>query len=166
MKIAVTSHAVDRYKERVVGAEGFTDEAIREQLRRIIEDGLASGFMRQHPFEFDRRIIPFQSGESVLFVSIGPNTTKYDAEIAAISVLYEKEVTPGKVGLGIHLGDVFPELHGRASRGNRPAFVIYIGPVEKTIERYLARDEWELKDIIQRRRPQPDEVTIYELVEV
>ena len=49
MRIAVTTHAVDRFIERVEGAGGFHRESIREQIRRIVEDGFALGVVKDHP---------------------------------------------------------------------------------------------------------------------
>lgn len=175
MKIAVTSHAVDRYRERVEGAKGFNDESLREIIRDIVRKGFDMGMVRPHTTEKSRRIIPFQSGDSVLYLSIGNNTTNYPADLAVIGVLYEKEVTPGKVTMGVTLGDVLPELKNAKrrievgeegnNRGTTPRFLLFIGPVDKTIDQYRAANVQELRRILHTRKPKPEEVSIYQLIE-
>lgn len=110
MRTAVTNHAVDRYKDRVDGAKGFNRESIRERIREIVEEGFREKAVRDHPTERDRRIIPFKSGESILFLSIGPNTTTFEADLAVISVLFERELTGGRQGGFGSIEDVAPHL--------------------------------------------------------
>lgn len=165
MKIAVTNHAVDRYRERVDGAAGFQKESIRSEIRHIVAEGYAQGLVREHPLDPDRRIIPFRSGDSVLFLSIGPNTTDYEADIAVIGVLYEKEVSAGRVGLGVQLGDIYPELQNAKVATDSPKFLLFIGPVKKTVDRYYANSVEELRNTLDHRKPPPHRTTIYVKIE-
>jgi hypothetical protein len=165
MKVAVTNHAVDRYLERVDGARGFHRESVRDQIRRIVEEGFDLGFVRDHPLDSDRRVIPFRSGDTLLFLSIGPNTTSYEADLAVIGVLYEKELSYGKVGMGLRLGDLFPELQDRPLQEKKPQYLLLVGPVESTIERYFVASESDLREIVNTRKPKVEEVTIYQLIE-
>lgn len=163
--VAITKHAVDRFMERVEGAEGFCEKSIRDQIHRIVAEGYCLGVVRDHPLVTNRRVIPFKSGDTVLFLSIGPNTTDFDAEVAVIGVLYEKEMTEGRVGLGVKLGDLFPDLHANVTTTNKPRFLLFIGPVGTTIERYYIKDEIELRDVIRNRAAKPGEVSLYELID-
>lgn len=165
MRIAVTKHAIDRFRERVEGAEGFQDESVRRQIRKIVEDGLRFGVVKDHPLVSNRRVVPFKSGKTVLFLSIGPNTTDYKADTAVIGVLFENEVSEGKVGLGIRLGDLFPALRDMKVPEKKPRFIMYVGPVESTVERYLVQDEKELRSILATRTPKHDEVSLYGLID-
>jgi hypothetical protein len=165
MKIAVTNHAVDRYRERVSGADGFQKESIRAEIRHIVNEGLEHGLVREHPLDHERRIIPFRSAESVLFLSIGPNTTDYEADLAVIGVLYEKEVSTGKIGLGVQLGDIYPELKKVKVTSDSPKFLLFIGPVKETIDRYYANDVEELRQTLDHRKPEPHRTTIYMKIE-
>jgi hypothetical protein len=165
MRIAVTKHAVDRFRERVEGAKGFQEESIRRQVRKIVEDGLRLGVVKDHPLVANRRVVPFKSGETVLFLSIGPNTTDYEAEMAVIGVLFEKEVSEGKVGLGIQLGDLFPALQGMRIGERKPRFIVFVGPVGTTVEKYLVENEKELRSILNTRAPKHDEVSLYGLID-
>jgi hypothetical protein len=165
MIIAVTSHAVDRFIERVEGAKGFHRESIRDQVRKLVEDGFAQGIVRDHPLVRDRRVIPFKSGDSVLFLSIGPNTTDFPADTAVIGVLYEKELSEGKIGMGLRIGDLFPELMERQVAPSSPRFLIFIGDVQKTVDQYYARDDEEVRRILNTRKPKPEETSIYQLIE-
>lgn len=165
MKIAVTNHAVDRYRERVAGADGFQKESIRAEIRHIVNEGFEHGLVREHPLDAERRIIPFRSSESVLFLSIGPNTTDYEADLAVIGVLYEKEVSSGRVGIGVRLGDIYPELKTAEVASDSPKFLLFIGPVKESIEKYHAVDVEELRKILDNRKPPPHLTTIYMKIE-
>ena len=96
MKVAVTNHAVDRYRKLVAGASGFYRESIREQIRLIVENGFTEGVLQEHPTEKERNVVPFRSGDTILFLSIGPNTTNVKADISVISVLTNAEATSAK----------------------------------------------------------------------
>jgi hypothetical protein len=165
MNISVTNHAVDRYLERVESAKGFYRESVREQVRRIVEDGFTEGAVRPHPQDSNKRIIPFRSGPSILYLSIGPDTTGRGGDLSVISVLFEHEVTTGKVGIGLTLGDLFPQLELKAAPPQHPRYLLFIGPVATTAERYVFKDEEELRRIIDTRKPKVDEVAIYMLIE-
>jgi hypothetical protein len=109
MRVAVTDHAVKRFRERVEGAASFDEDSVRLLIRSLVHDGFVEGSVRPHPKKFGRRIIPFSSGSSVLYLSLGPNETKVPADFAVVGVMFEKELG-GKVESGVTLGDVFPTL--------------------------------------------------------
>lgn len=166
MNISVTNHAVDRYLERVESAKGFYRESVREQVRRIVEDGFSEGAVRPHPQDPNKRIIPFRSGPSILYLSIGPDTTGRGGDLSVISVLYEHEITTGKAGMGVTLGDLFPSELSRQVKKLQPKYILLVGDtVEDWTERYWCKDEEELRRIIETRKPRVDEVAIYQLIE-
>lgn len=157
MRVAVTEHAVDRYIDRVEGSKGFMRESIREIIRSIVEDGFKEHAVLPHPQESERRIIPFKSGESVLFLSLGPNTTSFkDAEVAVISVLFEHEVSAGKIGMGVTLGDVMDSLSRLTVAKKVPQFVVRIG-----LEEYSVMTEEDLQFFLEEKKGQ--DVQVYEL---
>lgn len=157
MKIAVTNHAVDRYRERVPGAADLEDESVRDVIRDRIEAAFRAGMVKDHPTEAQRRIIPFKAGDSMLYFSIGPNTTKILADFAVIGVLYEKEL--GRVGMGVTLETVAPGLRKMTPAAPAPPeYIVRIG-----IESYDARDDDELQKLLRRRNPNPRDVLLYEL---
>jgi len=165
MKIAVTVHAVKRYKERVQGADVMTDESVREVVREKVEAGFRDGLVRDHPTEPERRIIPFQAGLDMLFFSIGPNTSEtIVADLAVIGVLYEKELG-GKKSTGLVLGDVNPKLKEvQLPKKNPPRFILQIDHGgDNTIETYRLKDRKEVLELLERRRPDPEQVLVYEL---
>jgi hypothetical protein len=158
MKVAVTNHAVDRYVDRVEGAKGFEREAVRESIRKIVEDGFAEGMVRPHPLEEDRRVVPFKSGESILYLSLGPNNTSFlDADLAVISVLFEHELTSGKVGMGVRLEDISNLGQMKVSK-KVPRFVVHIG-----IEEYKVMTVEDLQLFLAEKKGQ--DVKVYELKE-
>lgn len=164
MKIAVTNHAVDRYLERVEGAKGFERESIRQVIRDLVAKGFAEGAVQDHPYDEVRRIVPFQSGKSVLYLSLGPNMTNYAADVAVIGVLFERELTGGKKELGVRLGDVAPALSKKQPKEPAPKFLVFIGKWP-TIE-YYGKDA--LKDIdalITERGVDRSLVRIYKIIE-
>lgn len=163
MRVAVTAHAVERFRLRVEGAQGFEDESIRSIIRGLVESGFAEGLVRPHPLEKDRRIIPFQSGKSVLYLSIGPNTTTFVADIAVITVLYERDLSPGKVELGVFLGDVSPGLSEKAQE-EAPQFLLVM-LLQGWTETYPAKDEQALQALLERRKPKTNEYLVYRLKE-
>lgn len=165
MKIAVTAHAVDRYVDRVEGAKGFHRESVREAIRLIVEEGFSKGIVRNHPLHQERRVIPFKSGDSVLFLSLGPNMTDREGELAVIGVLFEKELSEGRVSMGVTLGDLFPNELFPSSGPKRHRYLLFIGDPRATVERYFAEDEIELREIVRARKPAVGEVTVYERIE-
>lgn len=156
MRIAVTNHAVDRYRERVPWAEGLMDESVRDIIRDRVSEGFENMMVREHPTVPDRRIIPFKAGSSILYFSLGPNTTRVAADVAVIGVLYEKEL--GRTDLGITLGQALPELTTIEVRRHAPDYLVRIG-----LESYEVYDDLELKDLLQRRQPNPRDVRLYVL---
>lgn len=164
MKIAVTNHAVVRYKERVQGAEDMEDETVRDVVREKILAGFKDGLVRDHPTEKERRIIPFKAGQDILYFSVGPNkSATIAADLAVIGVLYDKELG-GKVSTGVTLEDVAPSIKSLAIQPRRPPqFVVQIGEGVESVEVYKAEDLTELQSLLQRRQPDPEQVLIYEL---
>jgi hypothetical protein len=162
MIVAVTNHAVDRFLERVEGAKGFERESVRIRIREIVELGFSEGAVRPHPYEEDRRIVPFKSGDSILYLSIGPNTTNYrDAEVAVISVLFEHEITAGKIGLGTKIEDSNPGIHFLVAR-HPPPYAVFVGE-DPTIEVYRLKTETALEEL--RRKKTGQIIDVYQLSE-
>jgi hypothetical protein len=162
MKIAVTDHAVSRFRDRVQGAENLEDESVREAIREKVVQGHKEGLVRDHPTERERRIIPFKAGASMLYLSVGPNKTSYPADIAVIGVLYDKELG-GKVDLGVTLEQAIPALKNiQVAPPKPPKYIVLIGPQPDTVEQYPVKDDEELEALLARRRPSPEEVYVYE----
>lgn len=161
MRAAVTNHAVDRYRDRVGGAKGFNRESIRERIREIVEEGFRENAVRDHPTEKDRRIIPFKSGESILYLSIGHNNTTFEADLAVISVLYERELTGGvKGGFGT-LEEVAPQLKEMKIEERWPSIIVLVGEPD-SIEWYKFSSREELQTWAQQRKP--ERIAVYEHV--
>lgn len=152
MRTAVTNHAVDRYRDRVDGAKGFERESIRDRIREIVEEGFKEKAVRDHPTEQDRRIIPFKSGESILFLSVGPNTTSFEAELAVISVLYEHELTEGRKGGFGTLEEVAPQLKVLKIDAKYPSLVVFVGD-PGTVEWYPFNSQQEIQEWSKTRKP-------------
>lgn len=164
MKIAVTSHAVSRYKERVEGAKEFETESVRNIIRDLVSKGFSEGAIAPHPYEPDRRIIPFKSGDSILYLSIGPNNTTFDADIAVIGVLFEHDVTQGKIGVGVTIGDTAPNLKDMQDVISKPTnqFMVFIGS-DESIEMYKVKDLRSMKTFMEWRKPERKNTYVYEL---
>lgn len=162
MKLAVTDHAVSRYRERVQGAAELEDESIREVVRSKITQALADGSVRPHPTEKDRRIVPFKAGESHLFFSIGPNKTSHPGELAVIGVLYDRELG-GQGQMTIPLIEKAPLLKDVRIEPPRPAkYVVLFYYGRSDHEFILVKDDQELNQVLSTRRPDPNGVFIYE----
>ena len=159
MRTAVTNHAVDRYRDRVDGAKGFERESIRDRIRELVEEGFKENAVRDHPTEQDRRIIPFKSGESILFLSIGPNTTTFDADLAVISVLFERELTEGRKGGFGTLEEVAPQLKELKVENRWALLVVFVGGPD-SIEYYKFSSREELHQWAQQRKPKS--IAVYE----
>lgn len=158
MKVAVTTHAVVRYKKRVPGADCLEDETIREIIREKVVHSFELGIIGPHPTEEGRQVIPFKAGASVLYFSVGPNGTSFPGDVAVISVLYEKDF--GKVEMGVTLGDVSKKLHEvKPEKKKAPRYAVWIGKEEW----YRFQDRDELSAFLLRRKPDPEEVRVYEL---
>lgn len=164
MKIAVTNHAVERYLERVEGAKGFEREPIRQVIRDLVEKGFSERAVRDHPYDPARRIVPFLSGKSVMYLSIGPNLTNYEADVAVIGVLYERELTGGRQGLGVSLGDVHPELAAKREKEPAPKFLVFIGKWP-TVEYYGKDTLKDIDGVVSERGVDRSLVRIYKLIE-
>jgi hypothetical protein len=164
MKIAVTNHAVDRFAERARGVKGFERDSIRTMVRQIVEDGFKENVVRDHPQYKDRRIIPFRSGESILYLSIGKNTTSFPGDVAVIGVLYEHEMTLGQIGIGTTLGDKFPDLKDIPTDNFHPKYRVFVGSGD-TIESYSFNEKKEVRELLSKRQVPMSEVAIYRLVE-
>lgn len=160
MRTAVTNHAVDRYRDRVDGAKGFNRESIRERIREIVEEGFRENAVRDHPTERNRRIIPFKSGESILFLSIGPNTTTFEADLAVISVLFERELTGGRQGGFGSIEDVAPHLKNLKIEDKWASLVVFVGSPD-SIEYYRFSSREELHAWATKRNP--PSIAVYEL---
>lgn len=164
MKIAVTNHAVDRYQQRVEGAKSFDRESIRSIIRFLVDQGFENGMVFPHPTEMERRIIPFKSGESILYLSIGQNTTNFEADVAVIGVVFEKDVTEGKIGIGVVLEDALKRLKEfKVADDKPPRFIVTVGGAN-SIETYRFKSDEELKTFMSSRSDQTL-VDIYELLE-
>jgi hypothetical protein len=150
--------------ERAKGVKGFERESVRAIIRQIVLDGFAERAVRRHPTEQDRRIIPFKSGDLILYLSLGPNTTTYPADVAVIGVLYAHElIRPGAKTIDVALGDVAPQLRFVTVRESRPKYVVFIGRNKDSIEYYLEDSEWAVEELLKKVKPPKGEVAIYEL---
>lgn len=168
MNIAVTNHAVERYQERVESAAKLDKEAVRTIIRILVEEALANGTVQDHPEYSARRVIPFGAGGDQLFLSIGPNETSYPGDIAVIGVQYEKELGIGKSSIGATLGDIVPAETKKnlAEVVKTPVKNKYIVRVGGKSETYDVKDDEDLVDFLQRRRPNPDDVEVFERKEI
>jgi len=164
--IAVTGHAVKRYQERVEGAGVFDDESVRSIIRDLVIEGFDSGLVQPHPTMNERRIIPFKSGKSILYLSIGPNLTSFEADLAVIGVLFEHDLTSGRVGTGATLGDVAPLKALLPVPIQPPQYVVLVGG-EDTIEEYriMEKDTNGLRSWLGHKNIRPDAVHIYKLMD-
>lgn len=163
MNIAVTNHAVDRYLDRVEGAKGFARESVRTVIRKLVEDGFSESAVRDHPYDPVRRIVPFQSGKQVLYLSIGPNITNYEADLAVIGVLFEKEVTGGQ-RLGATLRDITHLDIKVPVKETAPKYTVFIG-VEPSIEFYRRDTLAEIDELVEGRGIDRSLIRIYKLIE-
>jgi hypothetical protein len=161
MKFAVTNHAVDRYKERVEGADQFDDDSVRQIIRSLVKDGFRNNAVRPHPRHRGKQIIPFTSGKSVLYISIGPNETGFDGEFAVVGVLFEKDITEGKVEMGVTLGDKFPQLSQRKT----PRYHVLISNGVNEPDRISFGGERELQKFLSKQKPEQERTSIYVLVD-
>lgn len=156
MNVAVTDHAVGRYKQRVQGATDLERESVRGIIRSIVETAFKEGQVRNHPTSQSKRVAPFQSGGSTLYLSLGPNKTRIPGELAVVSVLFEKEL--GKVGLGVTLGDV-TDVVVQVDRKPPPRFVLLVGA--DGLEKYVFWEADKMSSFLAERKP--GEHFVYEL---
>ena len=102
----------------------------------------------------------------MLFFSIGPNTSEtVVADLAVIGVLYDKELGGGKRSTGVTLGDVAPALKDvPKSKKSPPRFIVQIDHGgEDTIETYKLKEQKDVEELLERRKPDPEQVLVYEL---
>jgi hypothetical protein len=161
MLLAITNHAVERFKERVVSADILTDDAVRAVIKMRIEAAFLDGAVMDHPGFPERRLVPFQAGKDDLVLALGPNDTKFPGEWAVIGVLHSREV--GRRSSGATLGDtVSSELREKLKQKvlqQKTKFLVRIGGSTET---YDVKDEAELEGLLDRRNPSPDDVEIFE----
>ena len=162
MNIAITNHAVERFMERVEGAQKFEPDSVRVIIRYLVEQGFKEGALSQHPFMYDRRMVPFKSGNSILYLSLGPNTTDHEGDLTVIGVLFEQEATGGKSSLGVTIGDIFKELGDMASLPTNHKYVLFVGS-EESIESYKVKDDKEMETFLEWRKPVPGKTFVYVL---
>lgn len=158
MKLAITDHAVQRYVERAQGARDLSTDSVRMLIQEMVEDAIAQGTLRAHPMEKEKQIVPFKSGLSTLYLSLGPNKTQYPGQLAVVSVLYDKELG-GKVQIGVTLGEALPALKNFIpAEKSPPKYVVRIAA-----ELFDINDEDELKKLLQDKQPNPEQLLVYEL---
>lgn len=166
MNIAITNHAVERYRERVPGSQKLSDDAIRMLIRDIVEPAFDNGLVQDHPGYPERRLVWFTVGKDSLCFALGPNDTKYPGEWAVIGTLHDRET--GKTGSGATIGDVVPEsvkqaVAEAAGKPQKPRYLLRIRRSPKEAgEVYDVKDDEELGDLLNRRRPDPDQVEVFE----
>jgi hypothetical protein len=161
MKVAITHHAVERFMERVEGASKFEKESIRSIIQYLVEQGFTERVVSRNPTYGDRRVVPFKSGGSILYLSLAPNTTAHTGEVAVVSVLYEHEISDGKVGLGVTLGDIAPEIGNMEPVIQEYQYMVYIGS-EDSIERYKIKDTNALEEFLKVKKPEDGRIYLYE----
>lgn len=168
IQIAVTNHAVDRYRQRVVTAAKLDNEAIRTTIRSLVDDAFDKKTVRDHPGYPHRRLIPFKVGIEQMHIALGPNETEFPGEWAVIGVLFDREVGQKSVG-GATLGDIFPEevkqsIMEASKTPTKSKYLVRIGGSTK--ETYEVKDDDELEDLLHRRMPRPDDVEVFQRKEL
>ena len=161
MKVAITDHAVTRYVERVQGAKDLSTDSVRMVIQELIDEAFATGNVRNHPSEGGRKIVPFKSGNANLYLSLGPNETRFPGDFAVIGVVFDRELG-GVGGMGVKLGELAPALKAiqpkvQTLSDDTAKFIVRIGT-----ESYDVKDDADLKDLLHRRQPRPDQVTVYQ----
>lgn len=160
MQLAITNHAVERFKERVASAEVLTDDAVRSVIRMRVSAAFAEGTVRDHPGHPERRMIPFPVGQEELILALGPNDTKFPGEWAVIGVLHAREV--GKKMSGATIGDLISDsLRSKLQEKVQPKkaqFLVRIGGAEM----YDVHDKDDLDELLKRRNPRPEDVEVFE----
>jgi hypothetical protein len=163
MQVAVTNHAVERYQQRVASAEKLDEDSIRTVIRGMVESAFNNGSIQDFPGNSKQRLIPFSVGPDRLNIALGPNRTDYPGQWAVISILYDREI--GKGGTGVTLGDTLSDEKklelASQTKAKKARYLVRIGgPTSKEI--YEASDGGDLKDLLSRRQPKPDEVEVFE----
>jgi hypothetical protein len=162
--IAVTHHAVERYLQRVPSAAKLERETVRDLIRDRVAEAFKSGGVRDHPGHPERRMVPFSIGQEKMFLALGPNTTDFPGEWAVIGVLFDREV--GQRSIGTTLGDIITDavkadLTEMVKNPPKAKFLVRIGG-SGSKEVYEATDTDALKDLLLRRRPNPEDVEVFE----
>ena len=163
MKIAVTNHAVARYQQRVPSAEKLDVESVRTIIREMIESAFRDGTVRDHPGDYpDRRMIPFTVGDDELYLALGPNETGFPGDWAVIGVLYDREL--GKRSTGATIGDRLSKdqktkLESTIKEAGKVKYLVRIGDSKEV---YEAKNDEDLQELLDRRRPNPEVVEIFE----
>lgn len=179
MKLAITDHAVDRFIERVRGAEKMKREEVRDRIRLLI---MAAGqSMEAHKSATDpnQRLVPFKDSEgNELSICIGKNTTGFPGDIAVISILTgkQKEIPsrPFVEPLAVKLGDKFPQLKELISKPVPPPvvtkppvesykFIMWTKPPKEDV--FYIADEKELIEMLTKHKLKPEQVTLFRLQE-
>lgn len=162
-QVAVTNHAVERYRQRVVSANKLDEESARTIIRDMVDAAFQKGSIQDHPDNQRQRLIPFTVGSDRLNLVLGPNSTDYPGEWAVVSVLYDREI--GRGGTGVTLGDVLSDEKKQElvaqTKAKKARYLVRIGGASSK-EIYEAADGSELKDLIARRQPRPADVEVFE----
>lgn len=164
MKIAVTNHAVERYRLRVPSAAKLDDEAIRQVIREMIRTAFDNKTVRDHPGYPERRMVTFSVGQEKLYIALGPNETDYPGDWAVLGVLYDREV--GQKNIGTTIGDVIPDelkkkLTETTLTSKKSRYLVRVGGGGSK-EIYDVGDGEDLKKLLARRQPNPDDVEVFE----
>jgi hypothetical protein len=161
MQLAITNHAVERFKERVVSADALTDDAVRAVIKMRVEAAFLDGAVMDHPGFPERRLIPFQAGQDDLVLALGPNDTKFPGEWAVIGVLHSREI--GRKSSGATLGDlVSDKLREQLMQKVLPQKTQFLVRIGGSSETYDVKDEEDLEALLARRKPKPEDVEIFE----
>jgi hypothetical protein len=167
VQVAVTNHAVERYRLRVVSAAKLDDEGIRTTIRNLVEDAFERQLVRDHPGYPKRRMVPFKVGIEQMFLALGPNETEFPGDWAVIGVLFDRET--GQKSIGTTVGELIPEelkqsIMESSKTPTKAKYLVRIGGTGKEI--YEAKDDDALGELLQRRAPRPDEVEVFERKEL
>jgi hypothetical protein len=165
MNIAVTNHAVERYKERVAGADVLTTDAVRETIRHRVREAFKKGLVKDHPGHPERRMVEVVAGQDELVLALGPNDTKFPGEWAVIGVLFKREL--GRKTTGATLADKIPasvwaELQ-KVVDERFPRFIVRIGHGRFQPETHDVQNDEALEELLKMRNARPQDVAIYEL---
>ena len=164
MQIAVTNHAVERYQQRVPSVAKLDMESVRTLIREKVEEAFDTKQVKDHPGYPDRRMVPFQVGQEKMFLALGPNNTSYPGDWAVIGVLFDREV--GQKSLGTTIGDIMgdalkADLAEMVRNVPKAKYLVRIGG-STSKELYEAVDGEDLKGLLARRQPKPEDVEVFE----
>lgn len=175
MKLAITDHAVDRFIERVRGAEKMKREEVRDRIRLLIMAAGQSGEAHKSATDPDQRLIPFKDSEgNELSICIGKNTTGFPGDVAVISILTgkPKEIPsrPFVEPLAVKLGDKFPQLKELVSKptpepASQTHWSKFIMHLKETPGLFYLKSEEELIEMLTKLKLKPEQVSLYRLQE-